>query len=205
MNSRSRFGVLAAALLLLPLSACSGPVGQPAQGAAGITASAAAASGPRTSNMAQRRSNPPAAAATVAPLRSASSADADADAEVNTQIKDVLGGDPAAYRTVFERLQQDMAAGDKAGVAALVAYPLGVTVNGKPEKIHDARELVDNWNRIVTPEVRKAVADQQFSKLFVNDQGVMIGDGQVWITGICKDNACKHSDVRIITIQQGPK
>lgn len=203
MNSRSRFGVLAAALLLPPLSACSGPVGQPTQGAAGIAASAAAASGPRTSSMAQRRNNPPAAAATVTTSPSASSADA--DDEVNARIKDVLGGNPEAYHEVFDRLQKDMADGDKAGVAALVAYPLGVTVNGKPEKIHDARELVDNWDRIVTPEVRKAVADQQFSRLFVNDQGVMIGDGQVWITGICKDNACKHSDVRIIAIQQGPK
>ncbi len=29
----------------------------------------------------------------------------------------------------------------------------------------------------------------------------MFGNGQVWLNGICEDDACNEFDVRIITIQ----
>jgi hypothetical protein len=29
----------------------------------------------------------------------------------------------------------------------------------------------------------------------------MIGDGEVWITGFCRDKSCKQSDIKIGTIQ----
>ncbi len=35
----------------------------------------------------------------------------------------------------------------------------------------------------------------------VNDQGVMLGQGEMWINGVCLDTACKRVDVKIVTIQ----
>ncbi len=29
----------------------------------------------------------------------------------------------------------------------------------------------------------------------------MIGDGEVWITGFCRDKSCRQSDIKIGTIQ----
>ena len=31
--------------------------------------------------------------------------------------------------------------------------------------------------------------------------GVMFGNGEVWLNGICKDDACADFDVKIVTIQ----
>ena len=47
----------------------------------------------------------------------------------------------------------------------------------------------------------KAVSEQDFGKVFVNQQGVMIGDGQVWLNGQCLDQSCTKTEVKVITIQ----
>lgn len=53
----------------------------------------------------------------------------------------------------------------------------------------------------MTPDIVSAVTKQKYEDLFVNSHGVMIGNGQVWVNGVCKDDACKKRDVKIITIQ----
>jgi len=49
--------------------------------------------------------------------------------------------------------------------------------------------------------LRAAVKNQKYEDLFVNSHGVMFGSGEVWVNGLCKDNACKTLDVKVITIQ----
>ncbi|KAG1258223.1 hypothetical protein G6F65_015650 [Rhizopus arrhizus] len=44
------------------------------------------------------------------------------------------------------------------------------------------------------------MSGQDFGKVFVNQQGVMIGDGQVWLTGECLDKACARTEVKVGTI-----
>ena len=61
--------------------------------------------------------------------------------------------------------------------------------------IHD---LVDE---IVTEETVAAVSGQSYESLFASDQGIMFGNGQVWMSGVCEDDACERWDVKIITIQ----
>ena len=46
-----------------------------------------------------------------------------------------------------------------------------------------------------------AITAQKWQDLFVNYQGIMIGNGQVWINGICKDDKCAAFDVKVVTIQ----
>lgn len=146
---------------------------------------------------------PQAPVQTTAP--STAPANAAADSAIDDQIKNVLGGDPKAYHDVFDRLQKAMAAGDKAAVAALVSYPLDAKVDGNPIKIANAQDFVANWDQIVTPQIAKAVADQQFASVMVNQNGLMIGSGEVWISGVCDDTACKNSRVLITAIQNGPQ
>lgn len=146
---------------------------------------------------------PQAPVQTTAP--STAPANAAADSAIDDQIKSVLGGDPKAYHDVFDRLQKAMAVGDKAAVAALVSYPLDAKVNGAAKKIANAQDFVADWDRIVTPEIAKAVADQQFANVMVNQNGLMIGNGEVWISGVCEDTECKNSRVLITAIQNGPQ
>lgn len=120
--------------------------------------------------------------------------------DVNQSI-DALLGDHAAYRNVFDRLQRGVVAADKAGVAALVSYPLEVRIGGKSQMIRNPQEFIASWDDIFTRDLIQVISSQKFEDVFVNWQGVMVGDGQVWINGICRDKNCSTSDVRVVTIQ----
>ena len=123
--------------------------------------------------------------------------------DVNQSIDQLLG-DHTKYQAVIEALQAAVAAQDAAGVAALVDYPIGVEVNGKETNIKSAKVFEENYAGIVTPEIAQVITDQKYGDLFVNYKGIMFGDGQVWISGICKDNECKEFDVKIEAIQNAP-
>lgn len=125
------------------------------------------------------------------------------DAAVEQAIETNLG-DAAAYRTAFDRLQQGVKSTDKQAVAALVSYPISVVIDGKPRVIRDAQAFIASWDQVITAEIASVITSQRFADLLVNFQGVMFGDGQVWLTGICRDDTCAVSDVRVITIQSGP-
>lgn len=181
----------------LLLSACADPATQPASAAdAQIPPSSAAAGAELAATN---------GAATVAMDGSGDAvADAADLAGVESSIKELLG-DPATFRDVFNRLQAGVAAGDKAAVAALVDYPLGVTFNGKPHKVANAAGFVADWDRIMTPEITRVISNQQYDQVFVNFQGVMLGDGQVWINAVCRTDDCATSDVRVTALQGGPQ
>ena len=83
--------------------------------------------------------------------------------------------------------------------------PDGVKVRGKETVVKSAKAFAEHYDGIMTAAITKAVVNQKYDDLFVNDQGVMFGDGQVWVNGICHDNACKNFDVKVIAIQDGPK
>lgn len=141
----------------------------------------------------------PAVPATPPPTDTPPSEPAQGDARA--RIERVLG-DAAAYETVFIALQQGVARGDRAAVAALMRYPLRVDVAGKQRQIRDAATFEREYDSIVTRNVARTIAAQSFDTVFANQQGVMIGNGQVWLNGICGDAACARSDVRVVSIQE---
>lgn len=148
---------------------------------------------------------PPATAVPVTPAPEAAAASATpapGDAAVNDAIDRVLG-DHAAYQAVFTQLQQAVAAKDAAGVAALVDYPFTATFDGKRSTLKDAAAFTAQYDRIVTPAIADAVARQKYADLMVSAKGVMLGSGEVWLNGVCRDTACATPEVRVIAIQPG--
>ncbi|MCS4281640.1 hypothetical protein [Stenotrophomonas rhizophila] len=117
--------------------------------------------------------------------------------DVRQRIDQVLG-DSAQYETVFNAFQKAVNGGDRAAVVEEVRFPLNIA-NGA--KITGPGEFQRNYERILTPAVRKAIAAQKFDDVMVNQQGVMIGDGQVWLNGTCLDQACSRTEVKVVTIQ----
>lgn len=115
---------------------------------------------------------------------------------------DTLLGDAAQYEQVFKALQQAVASDDRAAVAALVRYPLSVEIDGSKHEIADAAAFQRDYERIVTAPVARAIASQSFDTVFANWQGVMIGNGQVWLNGKCLDPACGRSEVKVVAIQE---
>ncbi len=76
----------------------------------------------------------------------------------------------------------------------MINYPLHVYAPGRGSTIYcDAATLRAGYARVFTPEVMVAVAAATPGSLFVRDQGVMIGNGQVWMNEV-------HGAVKIITI-----
>ncbi|HDS1098316.1 TPA: hypothetical protein QEK54_004374, partial [Stenotrophomonas maltophilia] len=170
----------------LMLAACSQPAAPPAEPAADAPPpmEASAPATPAAS------ATEPAASAPAAPAAEAPAEDARARIET-------LLGDAAQFEKVFNAFKAAVVGGDRAAVVEEVRFPLNV---GGGKKITGPGEFQRNYEKIITPAVVKAVSEQDFGKVFVNQQGVMIGSGQVWLNGQCLDQACTKTEVKVITI-----
>ena len=117
------------------------------------------------------------------------------------QAIDEALGDHVRYEAVIRQFQQAVAANDAAAVAALVDYPFATVRDGQPLKIADAEAFVRDYDQIMTPPIAEAIKRQRYSELMVNYKGVMFGNGEAWVNGICRDDACKNVDVRVVALQ----
>jgi hypothetical protein len=124
-------------------------------------------------------------------------------ADVNGRIDSVLGNS-ALYQTTITAFQQAVSAGNKDDAAAFVRYPIVVMIEGHRTTIRSAAMFVKRYDAIMTPGIIKAITEQKYEDLFVNDQGVMFGDGQAWLDGICLDRQCKQTLIKVITLQDAP-
>lgn len=61
--------------------------------------------------------------------------------------------DPASFIRGFNQLKTDVAQGNKAKVAAFVAYPIQISFSGKKQTITDAQAFVQNYDAIMTSKV----------------------------------------------------
>lgn len=188
-------------LAAILLSACDKPAPAPvAPAAADVPSSAAPAAEPAPPPAAPETAAATPEAAAPAP---AAASDPAADKATDDAIDSNLG-DHARYRDVIERFQKAVADKDAGAVAALVYYPFGATIDGKTLVIKDPAGFVAHYDKIVTPPIADAIVKQKYADMFVNYKGVMFGSGEAWVNGICKDNACKVFDVKVVTIQPGP-
>jgi hypothetical protein len=124
-------------------------------------------------------------------------------AEVNARIESVLGH-AKLFETSIEAFQHAVATGSKEDVAAFIRYPIKVTIDGQTKVIRSPDAFVKQYDRIMTPDIVKAVKDQTYGDLFVNDQGVMFGNGQVWLDAVCIGSKCRQSVVQVVTLQAAP-
>jgi hypothetical protein len=114
---------------------------------------------------------------------------------------DLSVGDHVKVQQLLTTLQQAVAKHDAATVASLVHYPIKVNPGNKPFTVKNEKAFIKDYDRIITHDIQDAIFKQKYATLFVNSQGAMIGDGEVWITGFCRDKSCKQSDIKIGTIQ----
>jgi len=114
---------------------------------------------------------------------------------------DLSVGDHVKVHNILTQLQQGVSSHNAAAVAALIHYPIKVNPGKKPFTIKNEKEFIKDYDRIITPDIASAIYKQKYDNLFVNSEGAMIGDGEVWITGFCRDKSCKQSDIKIGTIQ----
>ena len=114
---------------------------------------------------------------------------------------DLSVGDHVKVQRILTELQAAVAKHNAAAVAALVHYPIKVNPGKKPFTVKNEKAFIKDYDNIITPDIQTAIFKQKYENLFVNSEGAMIGDGEVWITGFCLDKSCKQSDIKIGTIQ----
>ncbi|KUO99415.1 hypothetical protein AR276_01800, partial [Stenotrophomonas maltophilia] len=99
----------------------------------------------------------PAAEAAAAPAAPAAEAAAE---DARARIESLLG-DAAQFEKVFNAFKAAVVGGDRAAVVEEVRFPLNIS-GGK--KISGPGEFQRNYEKIITPEVVKAVSAQDFGK-----------------------------------------
>ena len=121
-------------------------------------------------------------------------------ADLNKSI-DLSVGDHVKVQQLLTQLQQAVAKHNAPAVASLVHYPIKVNPGKKPFTVKNEKAFIKDYDDIITHDIQDAIFKQKYENLFVNSQGAMIGDGEVWITSFCRDKSCKQSDIKIGTIQ----
>lgn len=124
---------------------------------------------------------------------------AQSDEETRARL-DALFDAHQPYEAFLTRLKDAVAAGDRRSVAAMIAYPLQTRIAGLPVTLAAPEDVVRRYDQLFTPPVVAALERQTFATLFANAQGVMVGDGEVWFSGICDDATCAEVRVGIIAI-----
>jgi hypothetical protein len=109
---------------------------------------------------------------------------------------------PDCHRAVafFLKLQEAFRHDDRKAVAAMVAYPLRVQLNGKPAFMRSRQQLLANYDKVFDPVIRCEVLAAKKEDVWGNWQGFTIRGGELWweASGMA-DNA----PFRVITVNNG--
>lgn len=111
---------------------------------------------------------------------------------------DVLYGHHDAYHRFLKELQQYVSDKNQEKISELVAYPIKVKIKSVNKTIRDKKEFIENYEKILTPKILKVISDQKYENLFVNYEGIMIGNGEIWFSGVCKNTDCKEIKITAI-------
>jgi len=103
----------------------------------------------------------------------------------------VLGSD-AAVEQFVANVRKAISQGDKIWLAANLFYPLNVRVSEKLVlNLKSKNQFLLQYDKIFTTEFKSALSKTFSHNHFDNYQGVMIGDGEIWI-----NNALNASEVK---------
>lgn len=90
------------------------------------------------------------------------------------------GVDPVAAKNFLAVLQKAVASDQRQEVANMVSYPITVVEKGKKIALKSAADLLKKYDVVFNKTVKAQLAAQKPDKLFARDQGVMIGNGEIW-------------------------
>ncbi len=89
--------------------------------------------------------------------------------------------DPVEAYYGFRRVKAAFRSGDVELLARVTHYPLMMT--GKVRRtIRNRDQLIAAKEAVMNPRLREEVAQSTFDTVFVRDKGMMLGQGEVWIT-----------------------
>jgi hypothetical protein len=113
---------------------------------------------------------------------------------------DALFGAHQPYKDFLVTLKSSAATKNWPAISEMIAYPITLSVAGRRISIRSPRAFLKHAPDIFTAKVLAAIERQNYATLFANSSGVMIGAGEIWFSGICKDIACAAAPVKITAI-----
>lgn len=120
-------------------------------------------------------------------------------ADVDQQIDTILGPHET-YANAIQRIQEALNERDIEKLAGYIGYGEAIKVNGADVIINDEADLTARFDELFNERVIKAVTGQAYETLFVNQDGIMFGSGELWLNGVCDDEACQFPFVTIVAI-----
>ncbi|MBN2892871.1 MAG: hypothetical protein JXL97_13470 [Bacteroidales bacterium] len=70
---------------------------------------------------------------------------------------------------------------NKNNLSEMISYPIKANINGTKTEIANKESFVENFDQIFNKKISSAVKKSNYYDLFCNYQGVMIGDGEIWM------------------------
>ncbi len=113
---------------------------------------------------------------------------------------DTLFGEHESYRNFLQDLQAAVRANARERIAAMVSYPLKTHIEGREVSVRTPREFMQRFDALLPPATQTVIAQQSYESLFANSEGVMIGRGELWFSGVCADERCQERRIKIIAI-----
>jgi hypothetical protein len=119
--------------------------------------------------------------------------------EVNARIESLLGSHEV-FETAIDAIQSAVSEASVEGVAGYIPFGEPIKVNGEDVVIADKADLAARFEELFNDKVTMAVSEQDYANLFVNQDGIMFGNGELWLGGVCVDDTCDDFFVNIIAI-----
>jgi len=117
---------------------------------------------------------------------------------INLKQYEVAGiTDSEKFNNLFSSIQEALSSDAKELIADSVLYPLRVNNKDGYIEINDKEEFISSYDEIFTDKVMSALRNQTIEDLFVNYQGVMVGNGEIWFGSLVDE-----SQYGITTINQ---
>jgi hypothetical protein len=92
-----------------------------------------------------------------------------------------LNFDPLEAYYSFRRVKAAFRSGEIELLSRVVHYPLTVTAKAK-RTIRNRDQLVAAKDIVMDPRIKEIVAQSTFETVFIRDKGMMLGQGEIWIT-----------------------
>ena len=115
--------------------------------------------------------------------------------DIHDKIENLLGN-AGDFDTIFTQMKKVFKAGnidDMMEIADTVEYPLPVNGGEGDIVINNRDEFIDQFDDIFPENVKSVIANQRYDKLGISSDGIMFGNGELWMNAICRDNACTDS------------
>ncbi len=113
----------------------------------------------------------------------------------------VTGLEEQEVKTFFVAIQSAVKQNNAVALSRMVKYPLILRYpKGRNVKVINSTKFIANYPKFANKNWQKKVMEQQYEALFSNWQGLMIGNGEIWFNGICRNQSCSKRELKIIAI-----